>query len=91
MKPLRIAARFLCAVLFVCVVALWVRSHYASDTFAWKVKWTAGPVAPAQGNSGFGGLFDALWDDKRPSGIQVNRLITTSTGRVMTYRQSPFA
>ena len=91
MKPLRIAARFLCAVLFVCVVALWVRSHFASDTVAWKVKWTNRPAAPAQGNSVFGDFFASLRPDTAGEGFSVNRILTTATGRVITYRQSPFA
>ena len=90
MKPLRIAARFACAVLFVSVVALWIRSHFASDMLAWTVHWSPPPAAPAQSESVFEGLFGAVRPDTRTRGIPVNRVVTTTTGRLITYRPSPF-
>ena len=96
MKRIRVTGRCLCAVLFLGVAALWVRSYFASDLYSWKGYWSPTPAPPAKGvvasaNPGIAGLSELLVERTVPVRIPLNHVVTTATGRLLAYRQSPFA
>ena len=65
--------RVSCAVLFVAVSALWVRTYYVSDSYSWTAHVRFGPASAADANT-----------------IAVREMITTTPGRLVAHRQSPF-
>jgi hypothetical protein len=90
MKLARALARLLCAMLFAAVVSLWVRTYFVSDFVLWE--FDPPPPRPAMRSNVASGssLSETLVEQIVQAGFPRRQVVTTVTGRVLVYRQSPF-